>query len=391
MRVTSVTLHRILVPLELPTIWIAGVDQAWPRTVVRMQTDEGIEGIAETGGDDATYAHLRSLTDLFVGQSPFDRQRILARLWELPTQGGTQGRHAMQAFETACLDAVGKALGQPLHRLLGGGLRTSIPLIGYIHPRVDVDRRLARERLAEDVVSYAHHVVDDLGVRTLKLKGGVFPPSEEIATLRALRSAFPDLALRFDPNALWSVETAERMGHAIEDLSLEWYEDPAWGIEGMGRTRRHVRIPLATNMCCVQLDQLSAAIRAEAFDVLLLDIDDWGGVTASLKAAAACEVFNVGLGVHSTGETGISTALHLQVAACLPTFPHAMDSYYHHQTADVITEPHRYVNGSMAVPEAPGLGVEIDDDKLARLEEMRANGLPDLEDPTPGPRRPGLW
>lgn len=391
MRVTQATLHRILVPLELPTIWINGADRAWPRTVVRLQTDEGIEGIAETSGDDVTYSYLGAIAQLFVGESPFDRQRILSRLWELPTQGGARGRHAVQAFETACLDAVGKAIGQPLHCLLGGALRASIPVIGYIHPRVDAGSGEARERLAEDVVTYASHLVETYGVGTLKLKGGVFPPSEEIASLRALRSAFPNHALRFDPNAAWSVETAERVGAEIEELSLEWFEDPSWGIEGMARTRRRVRMPLATNMCCVQLDQLSSAIRAEAFDVLLLDIDDWGGVTSTLKAAAACEVFNLGLGVHSSGEAGISTALHLHVAACLPTFPHAMDSYYHHQTADVITEGHRYTNGAFPVPEGPGLGVEIDDDKLARLEELYANGLPPVRDPTAGPRRPGLW
>ena len=391
MQIREVSLHRILVPLEEPTIWIGGADAAWSRTVLRMRTDEGFEGIAETSGDDATYAQLHALKPLFIGKSPFDRQPILATLWALPAGHGTSGKHAVQALETACWDIVGKALGQPLHRLLGGKLRSTVPMIAYVQPRVDVASGQPLGRQPGEVVEYAARLVERYGFATIKVKGGVFSPQEEVEAMRAVRAAFPRLALRFDPNALWSVETAIRIGHEFEELSLEWYEDPAWGIEGMRRTRRDVRIPLATNMCCLQLDQLPGAIRAHAFDVELLDIDDWGGLTSALKAAAACEVFQVGVGIHSTGETGIGTALNLHVAASLPTLPHAVDSYYHHQTVDVITEPLRYVDGAMAVPDGPGLGVEIDGDQLRHLEALHAAGARAVVDPTGGPRYPGLY
>lgn len=356
-----------------------------------MRTDDGIEGIAETSGDDATYAQLHALKHLFIGKSPFDRQQILSTLWVVPTQHGTSGKHAIQALESACWDIVGKALDQPLHRMLGGKLRSTVPMIAYVHPRVEIAGGRALGRDSAEVVDYATRLVEAYGFGTIKVKGGVFSPNEELKTMRALRVAFPGHELRFDPNALWSVETAIRIGRELEGLSLEWYEDPAWGIEGMRRTRRKVRIPLATNMCCLQLDQLPVAIRANAFDIELLDIDDWGGLTATLKAAAACEVFQVGVGLHSSGEAGIGTALRLQVAAALPTLPHAMDSYYHHQTMDVITVPHHYADGAMAVPDGPGLGVEIDSEQLRRLEALYTAGAHVVEDPTTGPRYPGLY
>jgi glucarate dehydratase len=391
MRIVDVTLHRIRIPLELPTIWISGVDTSWCRTVVRIKTDEGLEGIAETSGDNLTYVQLRQLADLLRGHSPFDRRSLLAHLWELPVKAGTLGRHSLQAIETACWDILGKATGRPLHTLLGGALRSQIPAIGYIHPRVDPLTGTVHERRPEDVIAYATALVEQHGFSTLKLKGGVFPPDEEVAVLQALRNSFPGHALRFDPNAAWSVETAERVGHQLEVLNLEWYEDPAWGIEGMCRVRRRVRIPLATNMCCLDLDQLASSLRADAFDVLLLDIDDWGGLELSLKAAATCQAFNTGLGIHSSGEAGISTALHLHIASVLPTLPHAIDSYYHHQTMDVIAGPHTYSNGSLPVPEGAGLGVEIDEDNLARLEELYRADTPAVIDPTGGSRKPGLW
>jgi glucarate dehydratase len=121
-------------------------------------------------------------------------------------------------------------------------------------------------------------------------------------------------------------------------------------------------------MCCVQLDQLATAVRSGAIDVQLLDVHDWGGLTWTMKGAAACEAFQIGVGLHSSGEAGISTALYLHVAAALPTLPHAIDSLYHHQADDVITEPHRYVQGSFEVPQRPGLGVELDLERLRHLE-----------------------
>ena len=323
MQIRRISFHRVLIPIEAPIIWISGVEVGWARTIVRVLTDDGIEGIAETSGDDATLGQLQSISSLFIGRSPFDRQPILRGLWQTAGANGTSGKHAIQALETACWDIVGKSIGEPLHRLLGGKLRSTIPVIAYLHYRIDLESRRACDRDAAAVVSLAHSLVERYGFRTLKKKGGVFRPEEELATMRALRDSFPKHELRFDPNALWSVETAIRVGRGLEELSLEWYEDPVWGIEGMSRARRDVRIPFATNMCCVQLDQLPVAIRAGAFDVQLLDIDDWGGLTSFLKAAATCETFQIGIGLHSTGEAGISTAVYLHLAASLQSLPHA--------------------------------------------------------------------
>ena len=158
---------------------------------------------------------------------------------------------------------------------------------------------------------------------------------------------------------------------------------------------QRVDIPLATNMCAIQLDELPQAIRLGAFSVALLDPVDWGGVTAFQKAAAACQVFQIGIGMHSGGEAGISTALQLQLAAALPVLPYAIDSHYHHQTADVITKPFEYRDGCFQLPEGPGLGVEIDEDELARLEQLNEQEgdltfYADL-DSRREPRYMGMW
>ena len=370
MRVTDVSFHKVNIPLEAPTLWIGGVNTSWTRTIVRMQTDEGIEGISETTGGDATLRQLHTLKELFVGEDPFDREKVLRNLWYVPTHEGLTGKHALQALETACWDIAGKVAGRPLCQLLGGQLRDHIPAIAYVMFRMETADGLAGEKTPEAIVDYTQRVVAAHGFETIKLKGGVLSPEAELATMRELRGAFPTQHLRFDPNGLWSGATAVRIGRQLEELDLEWFEDPVLGIEGMSRARRNVRIPFATNMCSFDLGQLSQAIRASAFDVQLIDIHDWGGVSAAMRGVATCEAFQIGVGLHSGGEAGISTALCLHLAAALPTLPHAIDSFYHHQIADVITEPHRYFDGGFAVPDGPGLGVEIDEDKLRHLEKL---------------------
>ena len=370
MKITGVRYHKINIPFEAPMLWSGGVNRSWTRVVVRMQTDEGIEGIAETCGGEATLVQLHALEGYFLGEDPFDRERILKNFWYVPTYQGNTGKYAICALETACFDIMGKAAGRPLCQLLAARHRTRIPMIAYMFFRLLGPDGQGGERTAEALVATTKELVSHTGLGTIKIKGGVFPPDVEYEATVAFREAFPEAKLRFDPNSLWSVETAIRIGKKMEELALEFYEDPVWGIEGMSRVRAKVAIPLATNMCTLALDEIPQAIRLGAIDVQLLDPHDWGGITATMKASAAYQVFQIGLGFHSGGEAGISTALQLQLAAALPVLPYAVDSHYHHQTADVITKPFRYLDGCFELPDGPGLGVEIDEDQLARLEEL---------------------
>jgi glucarate dehydratase len=368
-RIVGASLHTIDLPLTAPTLWAGGLNHAWTRTVVRVQTDDGLEGLAETDGSDSTRIWLTTLREAFLDTDPFAWRGTLRGFAHVGGPSGLAWRHASQAFETACWDLMAKAAGLPLHSLLGGRMRRRIPAIAYVMYQPG-SRRTAQVRTPDEVVDHTGALVDRFGFGTIKLKGGVHPPSEEHAATKALRTAFPEHQLRFDPNALWSVETSLRLGRGFEELDLEWYEDPCAGIEGMSRARSGVRIPFATNMCCTQLGELPTAIRASAFDVQLLDVDDWGGLTNVMKAAATCDTFQLGVGIHSSGESGIGTALNLHLAASLNSLPHAMDSFYHLQALDVITEPFSITAGSFQVPDGPGLGVTLDEDQLKFLEEQ---------------------
>ncbi len=193
-------------------------------------------------------------------------------------------------------------------------------------------------------------------------------------------------SFRFDPNGVWSTEQAIRFGQAIEDVSNDYLEDPVYGLAGMRRVREKVRMPLATNTVVVNFEQLAANVLDTAVDVILLDTTFWGGIRPCVKAAGVCETFQLGVAVHSSGELGIQLATMLHLGAVIPNLSFAADAHYHHLTDDIIEGGKlKYENGSIAVPDGPGLGVKLDRDKLAEYAEalQTAGRLPVRPGPAP--------
>ncbi len=161
-------------------------------------------------------------------------------------------------------------------------------------------------------------------------------------------------------------------------------------MEGMARVRERSSIPTATNQIVVDFEQLATAIKLRAVDVVLLDTTFWGGLRQAYLAGKTCEVFQLGVAVHSSGELGIQLATMLHLGAALPNLVVAADAHYHHLTGDVIKGGmFRYSGGEMQVPKDPGLGVELDQDKVAEYSELykELGGYPYDRDP----RRPGWY
>ena len=226
-------------------------------------------------------------------------------------------------------------------------------------------------RTPDQLVAFAREMKQRYGFKTHKLKGGVFHPDYEVDAFRALAHAFPNDNVRIDPNGAWSTEQAIRVGHAIEDLRNDYLEDPVFGLNGLRRVRQMVRIPLATNTVVVNFEQLSANVLNTGVDVILLDTTFWGGIRPCIKAAGVCETFQLGVAVHSSGELGVQLATMLHLGAVLPNLSFAADAHYHHLTDDVIEGgPLSYIDGSIAVPDQPGLGVKLDREKLREYREL---------------------
>lgn len=332
------------------------------RTILELITDEGIIGLGEVGGGDQRKA-MEKFRQHLIGLDPFNLNIIKLRLRSGAYFTSTALIYA--AIETACLDIMGKSLGRPMHMLLGGAVRDRVPFIGYIFWRYDrPDGR--DDTCAEDVAEHCVELRDTLGVGAMKLKAGVFDPDEEARAMELCRERLGDgFGLRIDPNGVWSVTTAIRIGRRLESVGLQFYEDPAWGLTGNAAVRAGVRIPIATNMYPARFDDLAPGIRLGAVDVVLTDLHYWEGPRGVLDLVAVCRNFGIGVAMHSGTEFGIELAAMIHTAASIPEMTFEGDAHYHYLTDDIIVGGKMaYQDGAIAVPTGPGLGVEIDQDKL---------------------------
>jgi glucarate dehydratase len=375
MKISAIEVTVVNVPFVAPIRWSGGANEDWTRLIIEMRTDDGLHGLGETLGGSVTKALIDTeIAPMFLGESPFDIERMLAKATFVPLYYGKCGRCAIAGLEVACWDIMGKAVGKPVCQLLGGRLREEIPFAAYLYHRNANRRGEGRIDTLDDVLAHARKLVAGHGFQTFKYKGGVKTPAEELEILTALRAAFPKASIRYDPQAIFSPATAIRIGKRLEPLDLEYYEDPCWGNEGMARVRGRVDIPLATNMCVIDLDDVAEGLRMGSVDVILGDIFEWGGITNIKKLQGACEVFQLNLNFHSAAELGIGTAAYLHVAASVPALPHALDTHILETAADVVKGGVIALSdrATMKVPQGPGLGVELDADAFAAAAEAYA-------------------
>ncbi|MEO8661717.1 MAG: enolase C-terminal domain-like protein [Bryobacteraceae bacterium] len=384
------------------------------RTIVEILTDDGIKGISETYGGDAQLAALMALGPRVMGMDPFQLTRLRLDLeamaaretreitggrsqtWFVPGENPLDRQtRAFAALEVACLDAIGKALGKPLCDVVGGRARDSVAYSAYLFYKHGGGGGLGADARddeygecldAASIVRQATQMIDAYGFQEIKLKGGVLDPDEEIATIKALRSEFGETyPLRIDPNCAWSVETSVRVGRELHaELSGGGYlEDPAAGMDGMAEVRRCLlaegnETPLASNVAVTCFAHLPEASEKDAVQIVLSDPHYWGGIRAQQNLSFACELFNLGLSMHSNNHLGVSMMIMTHAAAAAPRLTYACDTHYPWQTLqDEVIEGGRvkFVNGAVPVPDKPGLGVSLDYDQLARLGE-RYHKLP---------------
>lgn len=368
MRIIDIRTRCVAIPLNAKLRHSSGVHPGYfLRTILEVITDEGIVGLGEVGGGDQRAA-LQKLKPRVLGLDPFHletlKQKVLRSIYYL------SNARLYAAIEMACLDIQGKALGRPVSDLLGGRLRDRIPFIAYLFWRYDRPGG-GDDTSAEDLAAYCEQLKEELGVSAMKLKAGVMPPKEEARVLELCRKQLgDDFGLRIDPNGVWSVPTAVRIGQQLEAIMPEYLEDPSWGLQGNAAVRERVRIPIATNMYPARFDDLAPAIRMNAVDIILTDLHYWEGPKGVKDLVAVCNTFNLGVAMHSGAEFGIELAAMLHTAATIPSLTFAGDAHYHYLTDDIIEGGlMKYENGAIKVPDGPGLGVRLDEEKMRRYEK----------------------
>ncbi|MBA1246651.1 MULTISPECIES: glucarate dehydratase family protein [Pseudomonas] len=382
---------------DAPLLNASGIHEPYAlRSIIEVESDNGFIGLGESYGDAPVLSVLQAMQESLLGLDPFDlnglRAQVIqtvARLQPGANPGAelAPGSHpskqvanAYSAFEVAFLDLQARSIGVPLVDLLGGAVRREVPFSAYLFLKYaeHIQSPYKPDRWGEaispeQVVAQARTMIEENGFQSIKLKAGtLLGPEHEVACMKALKQAFPGIPLRIDPNGNWSLETSIRMAELLGD-DLQYYEDPCPGLEGMAELHRRTGLPLATNMVVTDFDEFRRSIALNSVQIVLADHHYWGGLRDTQILSRMCETFGLGVSMHSNSHLGISLMAMTHVAAAVPNLSYACDTHYPWQEADeeVIKGGKLPIrNGCVAITDAPGLGVELDYDQLAKLNDQ---------------------
>ena len=375
------------------------------RNIVIMRDSAGNAGVGEAPGGEKIRQTLEDAKALVIGESIGNYRNILARVHKGFADRDSGGRglqtfdlrtaiHAVTALEAAFLDLLGQFLDLPVAALLGNGqVRESVPMLGYLfyvgdrkkttlsYPEGAQEKddwlRLRNEETLSQaaVVRLAEAAYERYGFADFKLKGGVLSGEEEMEAVTALHKRFPEARITLDPNGAWSLTEAVNLCRGKGDV-LAYAEDPCGAEHGfssretMAEFRRATGIMTATNMIATDWRQLAHAIQLQSVDIPLADPHFWT-MEGSVRVAMLCDMFGLTWGSHSNNHFDISLAMFTHVGAAAPGRITALDTHWIWQEGrDRLTrEPFAIKSGMVAVPDKPGLGVEID---MIRVEEAHA-------------------
>jgi len=375
------------------------------RNIVIITDSYGHTGVGEVPGGDGIRQTLEEARSLVVDQPLGQYNNILNAVRQRFAERDSGGRglqtfdlrimvHAVTALEAAMLDLLGQFLNVPVAALLGEGQqRKSVDVLGYLFYIGDRNKtdlpflsdedgeddwmRLRHEETVtpEAIVRQAEAAHDRYGFRDFKLKGGVFRGEEEIEAIHALAKRFPEARITIDPNGAWSLSEAVRLCKDLHGV-LAYAEDPCGaesgysGREIMAEFRRATGLPTATNMIATDWRQMGHAIQLQSVDIPLADPHFWT-MQGSIRVAQMCHVWGLTWGSHSNNHFDISLAMFTQVAAAAPGNITAIDTHWIWQDGQHLTKnPLKIVDGKIAVPTRPGLGIEVDMEAIERGHQL---------------------
>jgi glucarate dehydratase len=364
-KIASVQAWPVNVPLDDPYRFAIGTYRGLSHSVVRITTDDGLTGLGEAfSWRDA--AIINELAETLIGTDCEELRHSLdtdepARNSYAQFDGVTTQR-AWAAIEIALWDIAGKAAGKSIAELLGGCMRTDIPVTEYFAYRI------TRERTPEEIAMFCAQMIDEHGSTHFEGKVATVAPDEEVRMLQLVRNAIgPSRELRIDANLGWRPETAIALLPQLHDLAITGIEEPCGTWEEAALVRAHTDIPFSAHE-----PDFENAARLGVPNTFVLSVLSCGGIARTVRTIQRCEDTGLGFWFYS-GELGIATAACLQVAAAVPYVGRSQSLL--RMQADEVTAGGTLIpkNGFVAVPHGPGLGVELDERSLARCVQRFAD------------------
>jgi muconate cycloisomerase len=361
MRIARIEATPLAVPLAQEFHWAGGTQVGANLVLVAVHTDDGVvgygEAVCELPGAVAEYG--RAIARQLVGLAVGDVEALLRSIW-------THGRwkttpqftqFVVSGIETACWDALGRALGCPSRQFFGGQVHDELDCFAFLQ--------------GDDADTLAAHARDFPEHEVVYLKVG--RPRDDDAIVAAVREAIgPGRRLRIDPNEAWDAATAVERIRRLAVYDLDWVEQPTphWDVAGLARVRRSVDVKIAADQAVYTVQQLRQVLEADAADVIVTGPHDAGGLLRFRQQASLAEAWGLNVNLHAFMQSEISFLAHAQVASTVPNLTNG-NQVMHQLLAERLTTGVDVdaPGGKFRLPDGPGHGFELDADAVARAAE----------------------
>jgi D-galactarolactone cycloisomerase len=375
MKITDVRAYVLEANLSQPFSYSRAWYSARTSMIIEIGTDQGLIGWGESYGPARINAGIvRALAPFLIGQDALRTEWIWQEIYARFRDHGQKGSiiQALSGIDIALWDLKGKFFNQPVHRLMGGPMRTEVAayatgLYGREHGRPE-------QYLAEEAAGYAAE-----GFKAVKLKVG-FGIDQDVRATRAVREAIgADIGLMIDANHAYDVVAAIQLGRRVEELNIGWFEEPVppEDVAGHREVRAALKIPVASGECEFTRYGFRELITSRAVDYVQPDTCSAGGLSECKKIADMASAYGIRYAPHVWG-TGIAIAASLQLLAVLPSFtPPSLnpaepmlefDRTEHPIRSELLATAIEHRTGVVAVPTGPGLGVEINQAALKQFD-----------------------
>jgi D-galactarolactone cycloisomerase len=378
MKITDIAIHILKTPLTEPFAFSQGWVRQRVATLVEVITDEGISGWGEAFAQGLEPPEIaatvidKALRPLVMGADPRDTEVLWHRMYHMTRDYGRKGSvvAGISAVDMALWDIAGKFYNVPVYQLLGGAFRTRVQ--PYATGFYRIQGQGEAKRLAEEALRHF-----EAGFTLMKVKLG-YGVDDDIACMREIGRAIQGkpITLMVDTNHAYGRAEALRLGRALADYDLRWYEEPVVpeDIEGYVEMRRTLSMPIAGGENEHTLYGFRALLGAHAVDIAQPDIGSCGGISAARHIIALAQSHGIQVNPHVWG-SAVAQATSLQVIAALPVAHHSLyaqepvleyDRSSHPFRQHLVNEPIQHIDGWITIPSKPGLGVEVDRTVLDR-------------------------
>ncbi len=366
MKITAVRATPVNIPYTAAYVFSHGSIRSLTKTIVEVDTDEGITGIGEVADGDRAADVMKmgeALTGVDIREVVTAERHCLPGIRYTPWGNVAGMTRAFGGIEMAMWDARGRMEGVPLHVLLGGAVRSEIALSEYFGYRLPGTSEKG-EQSPEEIAAYCARMVDEHGATSFEGKVATVALDEEVKMVRLIREAIGDRQLKLDANGGWTVPTARHAIARMDEYAIAYYEEPVETYEEMAQLRPFTRASFSTHIM-----DLPRAVELRCPDTMVTNLVEMGGIARTVAFIRACEEFNIGIRFHS-GETSVASAAYLHVSAAMEHIREPSQTLFRWYGDDVCNEGTPVPkNGTVPVPTGPGLGVTLDPKAVKRCHE----------------------